>query len=59
MRSVRFLGVLPWLRERFTRFAGDRLLARKLDWDAAGDPCGGAWLSWPPQRSGCFWRWGS
>jgi Ser/Thr protein kinase RdoA (MazF antagonist) len=34
MRSVRFLGVLPWLRERFTRFAGDRLLARKLDWDA-------------------------
>ncbi|HYZ15871.1 MAG TPA: phosphotransferase [Candidatus Acidoferrum sp.] len=34
MRSVRFLGVLPWLRERFTRFAADRLLARKIDWDA-------------------------
>lgn len=34
LRSARFLGILPWLRERFTRFAGDRLLARKLDWDA-------------------------
>ena len=34
MRSARFLGMLPWLRERFTRFAADPLVARKLDWDA-------------------------
>ena len=32
MRSSRFLGALPWLRERFTRFAADPLVARKLDW---------------------------
>jgi Ser/Thr protein kinase RdoA (MazF antagonist) len=34
MRSTRFLGMLPWLRERFTRFAADPLVARALDWDA-------------------------
>jgi Ser/Thr protein kinase RdoA (MazF antagonist) len=34
MRSARFLGTLSWLRERFTRFAADPLVARKLDWDA-------------------------
>jgi Ser/Thr protein kinase RdoA (MazF antagonist) len=34
MRSARFLGMLPWLRERFTRFAADPLTARALDWDA-------------------------
>lgn len=34
MRSVRFLGALPWLRERFTRLAADPLVARKLDWSA-------------------------
>ena len=34
MRSVRFLGVLSWLRERFTRFAADPLTARAVDWDA-------------------------
>ena len=32
MRSARFLGTLPWLRERFTRFAADPLVARKLGW---------------------------
>jgi Ser/Thr protein kinase RdoA (MazF antagonist) len=32
MRSARFLGTLPWLRERFTRFASDPLVARKLGW---------------------------
>lgn len=34
MRSARFLGVLPWLRERFTRWAADPLVARKLGWSA-------------------------
>ncbi len=34
MRSVRFLGALPWLRERFTRWAADPLVARRLDWSA-------------------------
>ena len=34
MRSARFVGTLAWLRERFTRFAADPLVARKLDWDA-------------------------
>jgi Ser/Thr protein kinase RdoA (MazF antagonist) len=34
MRSARFLGMLPWLRERFTRFAADPATARALDWDA-------------------------
>ena len=34
MRSARFLGMLPWLRERFTRFAADPLTARALHWDA-------------------------
>jgi Ser/Thr protein kinase RdoA (MazF antagonist) len=34
MRSARFVGMLAWLRERFTRFAADPLLARKVDWDA-------------------------
>jgi len=34
MRSARFVGMLAWLRERFTRFAADPLFARKLDWDA-------------------------
>ncbi|HTD38912.1 MAG TPA: phosphotransferase [Candidatus Limnocylindrales bacterium] len=32
MRSTRFLGILPWLRERFARFAGDPLVARAIDW---------------------------
>ena len=32
MRSLRFLGALPWLRERFMRFAADPLVARKLGW---------------------------
>jgi Ser/Thr protein kinase RdoA (MazF antagonist) len=34
MRSARFVGMLAWLRERFTRFAADPLVARELDWDA-------------------------
>ena len=34
MRSARFVGMLAWLRERFTRFAADPLVARALDWDA-------------------------
>jgi Ser/Thr protein kinase RdoA (MazF antagonist) len=34
MRTTRFLGILPWLRERFGRFAADPLVARKLDWSA-------------------------
>ena len=34
MRSARFVGMFAWLRERFTRFAADPLVARKLDWDA-------------------------
>lgn len=34
MRTSRFLGMLPWLRERFNRFASDPLLARQLPWDA-------------------------
>jgi Ser/Thr protein kinase RdoA (MazF antagonist) len=34
MRSARFIGMLAWLRERFTRFAADPLVARTLDWDA-------------------------
>lgn len=32
MRSTRFLGILPWLRERFARFAADPLVARAIDW---------------------------
>ena len=34
LRSARFVGMLAWLRERFTRFAADPLVARTLDWDA-------------------------
>ena len=34
MRSTRFVGHLPWLRERFNRFASDPLVARALDWSA-------------------------
>lgn len=34
LRSARFVGTLAWLRERFTRFASDPLVARALDWDA-------------------------
>jgi Ser/Thr protein kinase RdoA (MazF antagonist) len=34
LRSTRFLGILPWLRERFNRFASDPLVARALDWSA-------------------------
>ncbi|HYW53959.1 MAG TPA: phosphotransferase [Dongiaceae bacterium] len=34
MRTTRFLGTLPWLRERFARFAADPLVARALDWSA-------------------------
>jgi Ser/Thr protein kinase RdoA (MazF antagonist) len=34
MRSARFVGMLAWLRERFTRFAADPLVGRTLDWDA-------------------------
>ncbi|HWT05114.1 MAG TPA: phosphotransferase, partial [Xanthomonadales bacterium] len=34
LRSARFVGMLAWLRERFTRFASDPLVARALDWDA-------------------------
>ena len=34
MRSTRFMGTLPWLRERFNRFAADPLIARALDWSA-------------------------
>ncbi|HEX3549286.1 MAG TPA: phosphotransferase [Candidatus Elarobacter sp.] len=34
MRSSRFLGVLPWLRERFARFGADPLVGRALDWSA-------------------------
>ena len=42
MRSTRFLGILPWLRERFNRFAADRLVARALDWSALVAATGGA-----------------
>jgi len=34
MRSTRFLGTLPWLRERFARFAADPLVGRAVDWSA-------------------------
>ncbi len=34
MRSTRLLGILPWLRHRFLRFASDPRIARALDWDA-------------------------
>jgi Ser/Thr protein kinase RdoA (MazF antagonist) len=34
LRTARFLGTLPWLRERFLRNAADSLVARKLDWTA-------------------------
>ena len=34
MRSARFVGTFAWLRDRFTRFAADPLVARRLDWDA-------------------------
>ncbi len=34
MRSSRFLGILPWLRERFERFAADAVVGRALDWSA-------------------------
>ncbi|MEA2786688.1 MAG: homoserine kinase type [Candidatus Eremiobacteraeota bacterium] len=34
MRSARFVGTFAWLRDRFTRFAADPLVARKLNWDA-------------------------
>jgi Ser/Thr protein kinase RdoA (MazF antagonist) len=32
LRTARFLGTLPWLRERFLRNAADPLVARKVDW---------------------------
>jgi Ser/Thr protein kinase RdoA (MazF antagonist) len=34
MRTTRFLGTLPWLRERFGCFAADPLVARALDWSS-------------------------
>jgi Ser/Thr protein kinase RdoA (MazF antagonist) len=34
MRSVRFVGALSGLRERFVRFAADASVGRALDWDA-------------------------
>ncbi len=34
MRSTRFLGILPWLVQRFNRFASDPLVGRALDWSA-------------------------
>ncbi len=34
LRTARFLGTLPWLRERFLRNAADPLVGRKLDWTA-------------------------
>jgi Ser/Thr protein kinase RdoA (MazF antagonist) len=34
MRSTRFLGALPWLRERFASFGADALVGRALDWSA-------------------------
>ena len=33
-RSTRFLGILPWLVQRFNRFASDPLVGRALDWSA-------------------------
>ncbi|MBV9440635.1 MAG: phosphotransferase [Candidatus Eremiobacteraeota bacterium] len=33
-RSTRFLGILPWLRERFQRFAAEPRTARSIDWSA-------------------------
>jgi Ser/Thr protein kinase RdoA (MazF antagonist) len=42
MRSTRFLGILPWLRERFNRFASDPLVARALDWSALVTATAGA-----------------
>ncbi|GAC1417937.1 MAG: hypothetical protein NVSMB5_09020 [Candidatus Velthaea sp.] len=34
MRSTRSLGMLSWLRERFTHFAADEVLGRALPWNA-------------------------
>ncbi len=34
MRATRFLGILPWLRDRFSRFAADALVGRAVDWSA-------------------------
>ena len=34
MRSIRFAGSFSVLRERFVRFAADRLVGRALDWSA-------------------------
>jgi Ser/Thr protein kinase RdoA (MazF antagonist) len=33
LRSARFVGTMSWLRERFVRFAADRLVGRALDWN--------------------------
>jgi len=41
-RATRFLGVFPWLRERFSRFAADPLVGRTLDWSALVVAVGGA-----------------
>ena len=32
-RTTRFLGILPWLRERFLRLSADPRLVRSLDWN--------------------------
>ena len=42
MRTARFLGTLPWLRERFQRFANDPRTGRKLDWAAVITAVAGA-----------------
>jgi Ser/Thr protein kinase RdoA (MazF antagonist) len=34
MRTARFVGTMSWLRERFVRFAADRVVGRAVDWNA-------------------------
>ncbi len=52
MRSARFLGMLPWLRERFTRLAHDPQLARRLDWAALVTAVTGATARVAPRAGG-------
>lgn len=50
-RVTRSLRTLAWLRERFVRFANDRLLARALDWDALVVAVAGATARLAPLES--------
>jgi Ser/Thr protein kinase RdoA (MazF antagonist) len=51
MRSTRFLGILPWLRERFNRFASDPLVGRALDWSALVTATAGATVRVAPRAA--------